>query len=90
MTFGSDLADVVDVDKTKVKEITIENINELEKNTQSVETVLSGDNIKFKVNPGNKELFQLRFKNRSSEVNGEFNIKELKFYVEAGEADYSS
>lgn len=90
VTFGSDLADVVDVDKTKVKEITIENINELEKNTQSVETVLSGDNIKFKVNPGNKELFQLRFKNRSSEVNGEFNIKELKFYVEAGKAAYAS
>lgn len=90
VTFGSDLADVVDVDKTKVKEITIENINELEKNTQSVETVMVGDNIKFKVNPGNKELFQLRFKNRSSEVNGEFNIKELKFYVEAGKAAYAS
>ena len=90
VTFGSDLADVVDVDKTKVKEITIENINELEKNTQSVETVMVGDNIKFKVTPGNKELFQLRFKNRSSEVNGEFNIKELKFYVEAGKAAYAS
>jgi len=89
VTFGSDLADVVDVDKTKVKEITIDHINELEKNTQSVETVMTGDNIKFKLNPGNKELFQLRFKNRSSEVNGEFNIKELKFYVEAGSGAYA-
>ena len=49
-----------------------------------------GDNIKFRLNPSNKELFQLRFKNRSSEVNGEFNIKELKFYVEAGKAAYAS
>jgi len=35
-------------------------------------------------------LFQLRFKNRSSEVNGQFDIKELKFYVEAGKAAYAS
>ena len=83
MTFGSDLAEVVDVDKTKVKEITLDGINRLEQETTSVEAVMVGDNIKFRLSPSNKELFQLRFKNRSSEVNGEFNIKELKFYVEA-------
>ena len=92
VAFGSDLADVVDVDKTKVKEMTVESINELEKNTQSVEISAppTGGNIKFVVNPLNEVLFQLRFKNRSSEVNGEFNIKELKFYVEAGKAAYAS
>ena len=90
VTFGSDLAEVVDVDKTKVKEITLDGINQLEQETTSVETVMVGDNIKFRLSPANKELFQLRFKNRSSEVNGEFNIKELKFYVEAGKAAYAS
>ena len=93
VAFGSDLADVVDVDKTKVKEMTIESINELEKNTQSIVVDDAGGNsgnIKFIVKPLNQVLFQLRFKNRSSEVNGEFNIKELKFYVEAGKAAYAS
>ena len=91
VAFGSDLADVVDVDKTKVKEMTIESINELEKNTQSIVVDDAGSgNIKFIVKPLNQVLFQLRFKNRSSEVNGEFNIKELKFYVEAGKAAYAS
>ena len=90
VTFGSDLAEVVDVDKTKVKEITLDGINQLEQETTSVEALMVGDNIKFRLNPSNKELFQLRFKNRSSEVNGEFNIKELKFYVEAGKAAYAS
>lgn len=89
VTFGSDLADVVDVDKNKVKEITVDHINELEKNTNDVNVSPSGDNIKFILSPGNKELFQLRFKNRSGMINGEFDIKELKFYVEAGKAAYA-
>lgn len=88
VTFGSDLADVVDLDKTKVKEISVQHINELENETRLVETVTAGDNIKFKLIPGNQELMQLRFKNRSGMINGEFNIKELKFYVEAGRAAY--
>ena len=46
------------------------------------------DNLKFKIMPQNKELFQLRFKNRSATINGEFKIKELKFYIEAGPAAY--
>lgn len=89
VTFGSDLADVVDIDKSKVKEITVDHINELEKNTNAVFISPSGDNIKFLLSPGNKELFQLRFKNRSGMINGEFDIKELKFYVEAGKAAYA-
>ena len=90
VTFGTDLAEVVDVDKTKVKEITLDGINKLEEETTSVEAGMVGDNIKFRLNPSNEVLFQLRFKNRSSSVNGEFNIKELKFYVEAGKAAYAS
>ena len=90
VTFGTDLAEVVDVDKTKVKEITLDGINKLEEETTSVEAVMVGDNIKFRLNPSNEVLFQLRFKNRSSEVNGQFDIKELKFYVEAGKAAYAS
>jgi len=89
VTFGDDLANVVDVGKTKIKEITVDHINELQKNTLSVDAMPSGDNIKFKLQPSNKELFQLRFKNRSGEINGEFDIKELKFYVEAGNAAYA-
>jgi len=88
VTFGDDLADVVDFRKTKVKEITVNHINELQKNTLSVDATPNGDNIIFKLQPGNKKLFQLRFKNRSGEINGEFNIDELKFYVEAGDAAY--
>ena len=30
VTFGDDLADVVDIDKTKIKEMTVDYINELE------------------------------------------------------------
>lgn len=89
VTFGSDLADVVDVEKSKVKEITVDHINKLEQSTTSVDTRMTGDNIKFVLQPSNQELFQLRFKNRSGMINGEFNIKELKFYVEAGKAAYS-
>ena len=82
-TFGEDLADVVD-DKTKIKEMTVDYINQLEQETQSFLVQKIGDNLKFKLQPQNKELFQFRFKNRSGTVNGDFTIKELKFYVEAG------
>lgn len=90
VAFGEDLADVVDIDKTKIKEMTVEHINQLEQETQSflVNENESGNNLLFKVMPQNKTLFQLRFKNRSGTVNGDFAIKELKFYVEAGDAAY--
>mgnify|MGYP001157170301 FL=1 len=86
--FGEDLADVVDIDKTKIKEMTVEHINQLEADTQSFLVQKVGDNLKFKLQPQNKELFQFRFKNRSGNINGEFTIKELKFYIEAGAAAY--
>lgn len=88
VTFGDDLADVVDIDKTKIKEMTVDYINELEKKVTNFMVEKSADNLKFKIMPQNKELFQFRFKNRSATINGEFKIKELKFYVEAGPAAY--
>lgn len=89
MTFGSDLANVVDIDKTKVKEITVEHINQLQEKTTSINTEAKGDNLKFILVPGNKELFQLRFKKRVAGTEQDFQIKELKFYVEAGPAAYA-
>lgn len=88
VTFGDDLADVVDIDKTKIKEMTVDYINELETKVTHFMVERSADNLKFKIMPQNKELFQFRFKNRSATINGEFKIKELKFYVEAGPAAY--
>tara|TARA_A100001234_G_scaffold216999_1_gene223744 strand:- start:1874 stop:2938 length:1065 start_codon:yes stop_codon:yes gene_type:complete len=88
VTFGDDLADVVDIDKTKVKEMTVDYINELEQKVTNFAVEKKSDNLKFKIMPQNKELFQLRFKNRSATINGEFKIKELKFYIEAGPAAY--
>jgi len=96
VTFGSDLANVVDIDKTKIKEITVEHINELEQNTTSIRVDESpkgggGSNktLKFVLQPLNKELFQLRFKKRTAGSGENFQIKELKFYVEAGKAAYA-
>ena len=89
MTFGSDLANVVDIDKTKIKEITVDYINELQQKTSSIDVQKSGDNLKFIIKPLNKELFQLRFKKRVAGSGEDFQIKELKFYVEAGPAAYA-
>lgn len=89
MTFGSDLANVVDIDKSKIKEITVEHINQLQESTTSVEVQKKADNLKFVIKPLNKELFQLRFKKRVVGAGEDFQIKELKFYVEAGPAAYA-
>tara|TARA_A100001234_G_C12592496_1_gene371203 strand:+ start:125 stop:1204 length:1080 start_codon:yes stop_codon:yes gene_type:complete len=93
VTFGSDLANVVDIDKTKIKEITVEHINELEQNTNSIRVVESGKGstktLKFILQPLNEELFQLRFKKRTAGSGEDFQIKELKFYVEAGKGAYA-
>ena len=97
VTFGSDLANVVDIDKTKIKEITVEHIEQLQQQTTSirVDEGGSGSNkvLKFKLVPaGNlkdSELFQLRYKKRTAGSGENFQIKELKFYVEAGKAAYA-
>ena len=90
VAFGSDLADIVDVDKTKIKETTPEYIDELEQRCTSIDLRNAGENRKFFMNGTGlrKELFGFRFKKRVSEINGEFKIKELKFYVIAGLGAY--
>lgn len=86
--FGSDLAEIVDINKTKIKEMNIETINELQKSGEKITCILSGNNLKFLVR--NKELFQMRFKKRAEEISAnDYAIKELKFYIEAGPAAYS-
>ena len=49
----------------------------------------SNKTLKFKPVPGNDYLFQLRFKKRVEGSGNTFQIKELKFYVEAGPAAYA-
>lgn len=96
VTFGEDLADVVDIDKTKIKEMIPEYIDQLEQETTSIKTVMKpangkGSNVtlKFHMMPSDKELFQLRFKQRVDGLGDDFKIKELKFYVEAGAGAYA-
>ena len=90
VAFGTDLADIIDVDKTKIKESTPEYINELEQRCTSIDLRNAGENRKFFMNGTGlrKELFGFRFKKRVSEINGEFKIKELKFYVIGGLGSY--
>jgi hypothetical protein len=86
--FGSDLAEIVDINKTKIKEMNIKTIDELQKSGEKIVCVISGNNLKFLVK--NKELFQMRFKKRAEELSAnDYAIKELKFYIEAGPAAYS-
>ena len=86
--FGSDLAEVVDINKTKIKEMNVKSIDELQKSGEKIVCVISGNNLKFLVK--NKELFQMRFKKRAEELSAnDYAIKELKFYIEAGPAAYS-
>jgi hypothetical protein len=86
--FGSDLAEVVDINKTKIKEMNVKTINDLQQSGEKITCSISGNNLKFLVK--NKELFQMRFKKRAEEVaKNEYTIKELKFYIEAGPAAYS-
>jgi len=93
VTFGDDLANVVDIDKNKIKEITVEHINQLQESTTGFTVVPTGKGaaktLKFKMVPGGKELFQLRFKKRVIGAGEDFQIKELKFYVEAGTGAYA-
>jgi len=86
--FGSDLAEVVDINKTKIKEMNVDAINQLQQSKEKVTCTISGNNMKFLVK--NKELFQMRFKKRAEEIgSNDYAIKELKFYIEAGPAAYS-
>ena len=86
--FGSDLAEVVDINKTKIKEMNVASIDKLQQSGEKVKCMISGNNMKFLVK--NKELFQMRFKKRAEEIGrNDYAIKELKFYIEAGSAAYN-
>ncbi len=84
--FGSDLAEVVDVNKTKIKEMNVETINQMQNSKERV--TFNDTNMKFSVK--NEVLFQMRFKKRAEEIGAnDYAIKELKFYIEAGPAAYT-
>jgi hypothetical protein len=87
--FGSDLANVVDVQRSTVKEITVEHFDELEKKTKLIVKV-SGNNLIFEglykfdnKFTFNLPIFQIRTKLRPPPAN------EAKFYLEVGKGIYS-
>lgn len=78
--FGKDLADVVDMQKSTVKEITYEYFSKLKKNTK-LKVASSGNNIVFSDSKTNVPIFQLRTKLREE-------ANEAKFYLEVGKGIY--
>ena len=92
--FGTDLADVIDVDKTKIKEMTIDRINELEKTTGNIRVAqdtaaLQGRKF-FMTGPNapKGDLMSFRFKKRIVGGGSDIKIKELKFYIMSGAGAY--
>ena len=99
-TFGTDLANVIDVDKTKIKEITVDHINELEKTTGNlrVEKAPSGYSLGGQAITGRRffmtgpnapkgHLLQFRFKFRPGDEERPV-YKELKFHILLGGGAY--
>jgi hypothetical protein len=80
--FGSDLADVVDIQTGKVKEITREYFNQLKKNVKLV-SKLNGNNLVFVDKNTDVPIFQIRTKLRPPPAN------EAKFYLEVGKGIYA-
>lgn len=78
--FGKDLADVVDMQKSTVKEITYDYFQNLKKNTK-LKVSSSGNNIVFSDSKTNVPIFQLRTKLREE-------ANEAKFYLEVGKGIY--
>ena len=98
-TFGSDLADVIDVDKTTIKEITLDHINELESTTGNlrVEKAPSGFSLGGQAITGRRffmtgpnapkgHLLQFRFKFRPGDEQRIY--KELKLQILLGGGAY--
>ena len=98
-TFGSDLADVIDVDKTTIKEITLDHINELESTTGNlrVEKAPSGFSLGGQAITGRRffmtgpnapkgHLLQFRFKFRPGDEQKVY--KELKLQILLGGGAY--
>lgn len=78
--FGKDLADVVDMQKGMVKEITYEYFQKIKKSTK-LKVSSSGNNIVFSDSKTNVPIFQLRTKLREE-------ANEAKFYLEVGKGIY--
>ena len=80
--FGSDLANVVDVQSGTVKEITVEYFDGLEKNIK-LTAEAKGNNLVFLNKEDKTPIFQIRTKLRPPPAN------EAKFYLEVGKGIYS-
>lgn len=93
--FGDDLAHVVDIDKTKIKEIDPEHIDELEQKCVTIDLRRAKDGgLQFHMIGGQiqkSHLFFLRFKKRPPVISasGDVEIKELKFYIINGPGAYA-
>ena len=93
-TFGSDLADVIDVDKTKIKEMTIDYINELEATTGNIRVAQDSAALQGRkffmtgINAPKGDLMSFRFKKRIVGAGDDIKIKELKFYIMSGAGAY--
>ena len=98
-TFGTDLANVIDVDKTTIKEITVDHINELEETTGNlrVEKAPSGYSLGGQAITGRRffmtgptapkgHLLQFRFKFRPGDEQKIY--KELKLQILLGGGAY--
>ena len=98
-TFGTDLANVIDVDKTTIKEITVDHINELEATTGNlrVEKAPSGYSLGGQAITGRRffmtgpnapkgHLLQFRFKFRPGDEQKIY--KELKLQILLGGGAY--
>jgi len=80
--FGSDMANVVDIQKGVVKEITPEYFNML-KNNVKLDVVENGNNLVFVDAKTKTPIFQIRTKLRPPPAN------EAKFYLEVGKGIYN-
>jgi hypothetical protein len=79
--FGSDLADVIDIQRGGVKEITVEYFNKLEKSIKLIAEI-RGNNLIFMDRETKNVIFQIRTKLRKD-------ANEAKFYLEVGKGAYS-
>ena len=79
--FGSDLADVVDIQRGTLKEITVENFDKMSESIK-LSTIEKGNNLLF-TNEKGISIFQIRTKLRPPPAN------EAKFYLEVGKGIYT-
>lgn len=80
--FGSDLADVIDIQSGTVKEITVEYFEQLKKNV-TLAAQANGNNLVFVNKTSKVPIFQIRTKLRPPPAN------EAKFYLEVGKGIYT-